>query len=444
MGNVTCYVHDALHRVTSTTYPSGSYSANTPNKYFVYDAATVNGQAMANAKGRLAEAYTAATQSGTKKTDLGLSYTARGEVADVYESTPNSGGYYHVNATYWANGLVNQLNGGANALPGLPTISLAPDGEGRTSTVSASSGQNPVTATAYNVFGLPTSVTLGSGDSDAFAFDANTGRMTQYKFNIGATPQSVVGNLAWNANGSLAQLQITDPFNSANQQTCGYSHDDLRRIASVNCGAGMWQQNFSYDAFANLTKSVPQGGTGYSFQPTYNPATNRISSLPGFTPSYDANANVLNDSLHQYTWDSEGRPVSIDTVTMTFDALGRTAEFSSSSGWTQVVYSPSGRKLALMNGQTLVKAFVRLPGKAVAVYTSSGLAYYRHSDWLGSSRFASTPSQGMYSDVAYAVNKHLVHAAGAERCFHCFSHYLRGHDVVFLCFATCCSACSFF
>ncbi len=36
------------------------------------------------------------------------------------------------------------------------------------------------------------------------------------------------------------------------------------------------------------------------------------------------------------------------------------------------------------------------------MYTSSGLAYYRHAEWLGSSRFASTPSRTKYFDVAYA------------------------------------------
>jgi hypothetical protein len=57
----------------------------------------------------------------------------------------------------------------------------------------------------------------------------------------------------------------------------------------------------------------------------------------------------------------------------------------------------------MMNGQTLTKAFVPVPGGATAVYTSSGLAYYRHSDWLGSSRFASTPTtRTKYFDVAYA------------------------------------------
>ncbi len=55
-----------------------------------------------------------------------------------------------------------------------------------------------------------------------------------------------------------------------------------------------------------------------------------------------------------------------------------------------------------MNGQTLQKAFCPLPGGGTAVYTSSGLAYYRHADWLGSSRFASAPSRTKYFDVAYA------------------------------------------
>ena len=56
VGNVTCYAYDALHRKLSAIYPSGSYATATPSKYFVYDTATVNGVAMANAKPRLAEA----------------------------------------------------------------------------------------------------------------------------------------------------------------------------------------------------------------------------------------------------------------------------------------------------------------------------------------------------------------------------------------------------
>ncbi|MFZ0412525.1 MAG: hypothetical protein WAL51_13475 [Candidatus Acidiferrales bacterium] len=57
VGNTTCYAYDALHRNTSVTY-SGPYAANTPNKYFVYDSATVHSVTMSNAKRRMAEAYT--------------------------------------------------------------------------------------------------------------------------------------------------------------------------------------------------------------------------------------------------------------------------------------------------------------------------------------------------------------------------------------------------
>ena len=100
VGNVTCYAYDKFHRVTEVTYPSGPYSGVTPEKHFVYDQATVNGVSMDNVARRLAEAYT----GQSKTTDLGFSYSPRGEVTDVYQSTPNSGGYYHVSASYWPNG----------------------------------------------------------------------------------------------------------------------------------------------------------------------------------------------------------------------------------------------------------------------------------------------------------------------------------------------------
>ncbi len=80
------------------------------------------------------------------------------------------------------------------------------------------------------------------------------------------------------------------------------------------------------------------------------------------------------------------------------------AEQNRSGTYTQIVYAPSGQKLASMNASTLQKAYIPLLGNGMAVYTSSGLSYYRHSDWLSSSRFASTPTAPtrMYWDTAYA------------------------------------------
>ncbi len=417
MGNVTCLKYDALHRVTQTTYPSGTYATATPTKCYIYDSATVNGSSMANAKTRLAEAYTSNSTScpGTKIVDEGFSYSARGEIADVWESTPHSGGWYHVNATYWANGALNVLNGGASPLSGLPAITYGysggtgMDGKGRITKVAAASGQNPVTATTYNVRDQITAVTFGSSDNDAYQYDTNTARMTQYQFNMGTGPQSHTGALTWNANGTVKQLQITDQINTANSQTCTYGYDDLTRITSANCGA-TWSQTFSLDPFGNLKKS----GSA-SFSPTYTGDTGtgvaplnqyyQVSGGPtGASNYYDANGNMKNDVTHTYSWDAEGNMLSVDStaVTMIYDALGRMIEQTRGSSHTEIVYGPYGMKLALMNGTTLVNAFVELPSGARAVYNGSGLAYYRHADHLGSSRLATTTGRTKYYDVAYA------------------------------------------
>jgi RHS repeat-associated protein len=397
VGNTTCFAYDSLHRATSATY-SGPYSSSTPNKYFVYDSATVNGVAMANAKTHMAEAYTATTPTGTKITDIGLSYSERGETSDVYESTPHSGTYYfHTSATYWANGALDVLSAqyGTSSISGLPTITYTPDGEGRINTVSASAFQSPVvTGTTYSVASLPTQVNLGSSDSDSFTYDPNTNRMTKYTFTVNG--QSVVGALTWNSIGTLEGLAITDPFYGSGNQTCAYTHDDMSRIASANCGSP-WSQTFSYDTFGNISKS----GT-ISFQPTYSYLTNHMTQVGSSTPAYDANGNATNDTAHTYAWDAAGRPVTADSVNLTYDALGRMVEQNKSGNYYQIVYTPIGTKFAIMSGSALQRAFVPLSGGSQAVYTSIGLAYYRHPDWVGSSRFASTPGRTMYYDGAYA------------------------------------------
>ena len=164
--------------------------------------------------------------------------------------------------------------------------------------------------------------------------------------------------------------------------------------------------HFFYDPFGNIQKSAISGEGGTSFTPTYqsSPITNRISSVNGISATYDANGNSLNDTFRTFTWDSDANPITIGSVSLTYDAFDRMVEQTVGSTHSQIVYGPLGGKLALMNGATLTKAFVPLTGGATAVYTSSGLAYYRHSDHLGSSRLSTTATQTQtpYSDTAYS------------------------------------------
>lgn len=100
--------------------------------------------------------------------------------------------------------------------------------------------------------------------------------------------------------------------------------------------------------------------------------------------------------------DAAGKPITADSVNLTYDALGRMVEQARGTSYTEIVYAPTGDKLALMNGQTLQKAFVPLLGQATAIYASTGLDHYRHSDWLGSARLTSSPARAYVSSVAYA------------------------------------------
>jgi len=177
----------------------------------------------------------------------------------------------------------------------------------------------------------------------------------------------------------------------------------ITRLAKADCGSGKWGQSFSFDVFGNITKANLSGRTGIKFQPTYAAATNRYQTLPGGTPAYDSNGNVTNDSFHTYAWDSDANVTTLDSATtLTYDALDRRVEQATSGVYTQTLYGPGGTKLALVNGATVSKVFTPLSGGATAIYTSSGLAYYRHPDWLGSSRLASAPSRTVYYDGAYA------------------------------------------
>lgn len=397
-GTTTCYTYDSLHRVTSVTYSDG-----TPTKTLVYDSASLNSTAMSNAKGHMAEAYTGS--SGSKITDEFFSYSARGELTDVYEFTPHSGStYYHVTASFWANGGLNSLT---SNLSSVPSQTYGVDGEGRPYSVTAGSGVNPVSSTSYNLSTYTDTVNFPSLDSDVFTLDPNTGRMTKYKFNV--STKADTGALTWNANGSLKKLVITDTVpGTSDAQTCNYTHDDLARIASANCGSSIWTQTFSYDSFGNLSQSGTSNFlpsyTGTSAAPGTTP-TNQYYQIPGgptgVSNYYDADGRVIDDVAHSYTWDAESKMISVDTTTITYDALGRMVEKNVGGTYTQIVYSPQGKKFALMNGQTLQKAYIPLPTGAKAVYTSTGLTYYQHHDHLSTSRLATTPSRTMYSSTAY-------------------------------------------
>ena len=98
------------------------------------------------------------------------------------------------------------------------------------------------------------------------------------------------------------------------------------------------------DTVGNITKNGSS-----NFNPVYG-SGNHVS---GF--GYDANGDVTNDAANTYAYNVEGRPMTVNGYGQIFDAFDRLVESQNAGGYTSIVYSPDGYKLALMNGSSVVK-----------------------------------------------------------------------------------------
>jgi len=76
-------------------------------------------------------------------------------------------------------------------------------------------------------------------------------------------------------------------------------------------------------------------------------------------------------------------------------------EQNRSGAYTQIAYSTTGFRIAILNGQSYTTAFVPLAGGVMGVWSTQGI-YLRHPDWLGNSRLASNYNRTVYYDGAYA------------------------------------------
>jgi RHS repeat-associated protein len=414
-GNVVNYFYDSNNRLAETN-ANGSAC-----RWFYYDNSTgysgsiPSGITLSNQYGRLVEAATdacAPTKSAsTLITDEWFNYDQDGNMLTMWEQTPNSTKYYESDATFTVNvPLSVKLVGEYTMIYGL-------DGEGRWNSLAKSGGPTVVSGTTYTPAGQPHVISIGSStDNDTYTYDPNTGRMTNWSFEVGATPAYQTGALTWNPNGTLQKLAISDGFHSGGTQTCYYDssvvtgtgYDDLGRLVGVGCGAsspwtGIWSQTFSYDQYDNLTKS----GSG-TFNPGYtsSPYTNQFSSSSGAT--YDSNGDITKDPLgNLFTWDPFGKMLSINASgtqcstggkCMIYDAFGRLVETDSNANDVEVWLTQVGR-VAFMEGTGQQYALWPTPGGG----TSQSTVSYLHKDWLGNARVGSTiVGQTVNWDQSYA------------------------------------------
>ena len=188
-GNHVCYWYDSLHRVTDVG--NNNQSANNPCHRFRYDNSTGIHSSYPSGMnptpqhywGRMVEAATdnCGAQNDPTLTDEWFSYSARGEVTDTWQSTPNSGGYYHLQNSYAANGPVSSRVGYLGA--GLTSqfsnsFGYSFDGEGRPNGLLDSTISKWIwSGTTYNSASQPNQVQFYSGDSETFSWGLASPRL---------------------------------------------------------------------------------------------------------------------------------------------------------------------------------------------------------------------------------------------------------------------------
>src|SRR5262249_44817971 len=104
-------------------------------------------------------------------------------------------------------------------------------------------------------------------------------------------------------NGNI--LSVTDGLSSSQNQT--YTYDPLNRIATGIQTDNTFNISYSYDPWGNMTES----GTSL-FNQTFD-TSNRMLGW-----SYDAAGNLLNDGVHAYAYDGEGRMKTVNSTAVTY------------------------------------------------------------------------------------------------------------------------------
>jgi RHS repeat-associated protein len=409
-GNVINYFYDSNNRVIEVN------ADGTTCRWFYYDNSSgylgtlPTGVSLSNQYGRMVEGATDNCQStkssATLLTDLWWNYDADGRPLTEWEQTPNSTQYYESTATFYGNGAPDVVT---LAIPSLYSMTYGLDGEGRPSSLKDNASTD-VYSTTFNPAGEPLVISLfgASADNDTYVYDPNTLLMTSYDFTVNSV--SDTGTLSWNPNNTLAELSISDGFNSGGSLTCGFNngvvsgtgYDDLARLIAWSCtsSAGTWAQTETLDQYDNLTKA----STGLSsWNPTYSATTNHYACSGC---ANDSNGNVTNDGSSVYTWNEFSKmktvlPSGGSASTPIYDALGRMVETGASGGNREIWYTQAGK--VFMSGTTVDYGYWPSPGGGTMLENGNAAnQYYMHKDWVENARVVSNGGHAIMTDRAIA------------------------------------------
>lgn len=354
--------YDAMNRVTSVVYPSGTQPST-----FTYDA--LGNQATATSG-------TVGWTFGRNKRDLVTSETLS---VDGHNWTLGYG--------YDPNGVESSVT-----YPDGEVVPYSPDAIGHPTVVGGY-----VSALSMFEDGTLQFYRMGSGSTYVGTKDL---RYTFGKFAYsqnGVTPV-VAENVTYDADGNVSRL---DDVATNGQRTKVMSYDGLDRLVA-STASNLWgTESYTYDTLNNIRSLTNSAGTS-----TYNyDASNLLDSVslngvPQHTFRYDANGNTVGKDAQVRDFDLANRMIAIEGQNAyTYDAAGRRVKKVTPSGTTYYAYSSTGALMwafdAAMGAGT---NYIYLGGKLIANHrpaAQGGVSYY-YSDLQGSV-LATTDAQGNIS-----------------------------------------------
>jgi len=165
--------------------------------------------------------------------------------------------------------------------------------------------------------------------------------------------------------------------------TQSFGYDQLNRLTTSNeNGGASWSQTNGYDRYGN--RWIDLGGGIQSLY--FSTSNNRISGW-----GYDAAGNLLNDTVHSYTYDAENKISKVDNVAAyVYDGEGQRVRKLVGEN-TRFIYGIGGELIAEFDGATgnLKKEYVYGGATLITIEPTAVNAngtQYTTSDNLGSPR----------------------------------------------------------
>jgi RHS repeat-associated protein len=354
----TYFSYDALNRLRTVAYSDG-----TPSVTNSYDAAPFTG---------LLTQVTTGPAEATKNSII-YAYSGAGQVSSETRSFSGVSGTFTSSYTYDYDGRLLSITYPSGRVVTQSYASSGSEAVDRVATITDNRTGSPILGgVSTNAAGQVTSRTLGNGTVVSQSYNSRNQIIhigaAQGSTNLLSMDYGYTSGSAANTGRIRSRTDNIQPEHSVN-----YIYDSQYRLREANGMTG-WSVHWALDPFGNRTGFSSSGMASNLGNASIgiNPTTNRDVGM-----LYDQAGNVLNDGVHNYTYDGEGRlKTAINgAVKYEYDGVGRRVK-------TRVGSGPNAATAVSIYGLTgLQSEFTSASGPASAA--SSDRLFYRVPEQTG-------------------------------------------------------------